>query len=502
MTNSPNARANRMTVPCPHRLRLLPLLAALALGGCATQEFVQKEVGQYDARVQGLEAWFKAVNQGLDNHARRILEAEGRIGAAEQSGTALAARLDATRNDLAGTHQRTERLAGDLAGANQRLDAAGAEAARAHQRLDGLDGRLDATRRRVEGTVAKLAMAEGRIGALEAGLGAQGRAMDAFRSASGADPTVPAAPAPVQAPPAPLGPAQPVAAEQPAPALAAPVPATPDGTAAQLAEMNRRMDQQNGALATTSERLAGLEARLAGLGGQDQALDAALAETRRQLAELQSELLRLRAQGEANAEALARVDRRVGGMQADLDSARQRVEAGEKVLAESGLRLTLVQELVNTQGERLARTEVEAGKLSGTAREALERALQAGKLAEGKLVFEATLTDEVTNFAFEDARLNEAARSQLIEFADRLKAENRGAFIEIQGHTDSVGPEEANLRLSRERATAVRDFLHREAGIPLHLLAVAAYGETRPVADNGTREGRAKNRRVVLVVLR
>lgn len=493
MTNFLTAHTDRSFSLRHSRPRLLPLAFALALGGCATQEFVQKEVGQYDARVQSLEAWFKAVNQGLDNHARRILEAETRIGAAEQSNTAFAARLDATRTDLAGTSQRTERLAGDLAGTNQRLDAAGAEAARAHQRLDGLDGRLDATRRRAEGTVANLAMAEGRIGALEAGLRAQGRAMDALGSAAGAEATVPVAATPIQAPPAPA--AQPVAAGQPTPVAPA-----PDNAAALVAEMNRRMDQQNGVLTATAERLAGLEGRLASPVPQDQA--PLLAEARKQLAELQSELFRLRAQGEANAEAIARIDQRVGGMQSDLDSARRRVEAGEKVLAESGLRLTMVQELVNTQGERLARTEVEAGKLSGTAREALERALQAGKLAEGKLVFEATLTDEVTNFAFQDARLNEAARGQLSEFADRLKAENRGAFIEIQGYTDSVGPEEVNLRLSRERATAVRDYLHREAGIPLHLLAVAAYGETRPVADNGTREGRAKNRRVVLVVLR
>jgi outer membrane protein OmpA-like peptidoglycan-associated protein len=162
----------------------------------------------------------------------------------------------------------------------------------------------------------------------------------------------------------------------------------------------------------------------------------------------------------------------------------------------------MVQELLNNQGERLARNEIEAGKVSATAREALERARQAGKLAEGKLVFETTLTNEVANFDFQEAQLNEAARNQLNEFAKRLKAENRGAFIEIQGYTDSSGPAEINLRLSRERAMAVRDYLHQEAGIPLHLLAVAAYGETRPIADNSSREGRGKNRRVVLVVLR
>jgi outer membrane protein OmpA-like peptidoglycan-associated protein len=52
-----------------------------------------------------------------------------------------------------------------------------------------------------------------------------------------------------------------------------------------------------------------------------------------------------------------------------------------------------------------------------------------------------------------------------------------------------------------ERAEAVRMYLNREHGIPLHRINVISYGEAEPIADNGSRDGRAQNRRVVLVVL-
>lgn len=68
---------------------------------------------------------------------------------------------------------------------------------------------------------------------------------------------------------------------------------------------------------------------------------------------------------------------------------------------------------------------------------------------------------------------------------------------ELGGHTDSQGPEAFNEDLSRRRALAVRDYLSSR-GINVTQLAVAGHGETQPVSDNTTVEGRAQNRRVVL----
>jgi outer membrane protein OmpA-like peptidoglycan-associated protein len=71
--------------------------------------------------------------------------------------------------------------------------------------------------------------------------------------------------------------------------------------------------------------------------------------------------------------------------------------------------------------------------------------------------------------------------------------------LEIQGHTDSVGAPAANLKLSQERAAAVKTYIVQSFGINSDRLTTAGFGDTKPVADNRTDEGKAQNRRVELV---
>lgn len=149
---------------------------------------------------------------------------------------------------------------------------------------------------------------------------------------------------------------------------------------------------------------------------------------------------------------------------------------------------------VDTQGEEIQ-------DLSQTAQDALDRAIAAGKLAEGKFLYETVLADDKVRFGFEQAALSDEARAELDRFAQELKEENENVYIEIQGHTDSSGPDEYNLMLAEERAESVRRYLSLEHDVPLHRMATISYGESAPVADNSTREGRAQNRRVSLVVL-
>jgi len=79
--------------------------------------------------------------------------------------------------------------------------------------------------------------------------------------------------------------------------------------------------------------------------------------------------------------------------------------------------------------------------------------------------------------------------------------ENRkAASIIVSGHTDAVGSQEANEVLSRNRASAVADYLLNRAGFDDRRVTLEAFGERRPVASNETAEGRAKNRRVELTV--
>jgi outer membrane protein OmpA-like peptidoglycan-associated protein len=87
-----------------------------------------------------------------------------------------------------------------------------------------------------------------------------------------------------------------------------------------------------------------------------------------------------------------------------------------------------------------------------------------------------------------------------MEFAQKLKTDNKNVYLEIQGHTDASGPPAVNRRLGEERAEAVRRFLNQQ-GVALNRMATISYGEDAPVAPNDTRAGRAQNRRVVVVVL-
>ena len=71
--------------------------------------------------------------------------------------------------------------------------------------------------------------------------------------------------------------------------------------------------------------------------------------------------------------------------------------------------------------------------------------------------------------------------------------------IDINGHTDNVGNDDANLKLSEQRAKAVYDYVVGK-GIPANRLRYKGYGESQPIADNNTATGRAKNRRTVFLI--
>ncbi|MEE8138810.1 MAG: OmpA family protein [Thermoanaerobaculia bacterium] len=180
-----------------------------------------------------------------------------------------------------------------------------------------------------------------------------------------------------------------------------------------------------------------------------------------------------------------------------------RAEVGsiEAQAAQTAERMTGVESQVEELQTRVGEHGEMIGELSQTAQEALERAIAAGKLAEGKFLYEALLSDDRVGFAFDDASLSEEARAALDEFAADLKQRNENIFVEIQGHTDAIGSEKYNLDLGEQRAEAVCLYLNAQHRLPVHRMSVISYGESAPVADNGTRQDRALNRRVALVVL-
>jgi outer membrane protein OmpA-like peptidoglycan-associated protein len=79
--------------------------------------------------------------------------------------------------------------------------------------------------------------------------------------------------------------------------------------------------------------------------------------------------------------------------------------------------------------------------------------------------------------------------------------ENPNIRVEIGGHTDGVGGEKANQKLSEKRALSAKKYIQDKFNIPDNRLIARGYGSTKPVADNKTQEGRSKNRRVEFKVI-
>jgi peptidoglycan-associated lipoprotein len=146
------------------------------------------------------------------------------------------------------------------------------------------------------------------------------------------------------------------------------------------------------------------------------------------------------------------------------------------------------------------RHEAHLTQLDQTTKDALDRATAAGKLAQGKFLYEMVLSDDSVKFPVDSSKLSPEAEQRLTDFADKLKNDNRNVYVEIQGHTDSRGKDMINQRLGEERAEAVRLFMNQH-GVPLNRMATISYGKADPVADNKTKTGRAQNRRVVLIVM-
>jgi outer membrane protein OmpA-like peptidoglycan-associated protein len=180
---------------------------------------------------------------------------------------------------------------------------------------------------------------------------------------------------------------------------------------------------------------------------------------------------------------LATVDQKVEGVETS-------VEENQKRIKEHDERLTTLGSLIKEQESELnqQRTEFDS-KLS-----------EVKKVAEGTLIFKEVLDNDEAKFGFDSWELSEDAKLALDKFVEMLIAQDKGVYLEIQGHTDSTGEEEWNLILGKRRAEAVMEYLHKKYNIPLHRMEVISYGSEAPVGDNSTREGRAQNRRVVILV--
>ena len=156
-------------------------------------------------------------------------------------------------------------------------------------------------------------------------------------------------------------------------------------------------------------------------------------------------------------------------------------------------------------------TATQAGTAASAANTAATPAGSAATAAAGKadavdkatkrLVYEVVLSEDEGNFKFAKTVLPDEAKAKLDQLVASIKADPKGAYFEIEGHTDNVGDPKTNDRIGLERAESVKRYLYEQHQIPLFKINVISYGEAKPIAPNKTRDGRAQNRRVVIKVL-
>src|SRR5262249_27452955 len=108
---------------------------------------------------------------------------------------------------------------------------------------------------------------------------------------------------------------------------------------------------------------------------------------------------------------------------------------------------------------------------------------------------------EVVQFETDKAVIRDESKPILNAVAGVMKDHPEIERVRVEGHTDNKGTNEHNLTLSRERARSVKEYLVAQ-GVDAKRLATEGFGETRPVADNTTDEGRYKNRRVDFVIMK
>jgi len=180
---------------------------------------------------------------------------------------------------------------------------------------------------------------------------------------------------------------------------------------------------------------------------------------------------------------VAALDKKVEDVESAIEENQKRIKEHDERLASLGSLVTQNQSELSTKASELD------SKIS-----------EVKKFAQGTLIYQEILNNDQVKFEFDKWELTEEAEAALDMFVETLIAMDRGLYLTIQGHTDSTGPEAWNLLLGKKRADAVMEYLFKKYHIPLHRMEVISFGSSEPVADNSTREGRAQNRRVVILV--
>ena len=197
---------------------------------------------------------------------------------------------------------------------------------------------------------------------------------------------------------------------------------------------------------------------------------------------------------------VGQVNEKVTTLGKSLEETQERVRVAETKIGE-----------VDTKAVQAGQAAQTADKNAMVAQQTGTQAMEVGKTAVAKaeaveastrkLIFETVLTDDQAKFKSGIAKLSDEAKAALDQMVAQVKSQKSAIWVEIEGHTDSVGEASFNEKLGLARAEAVKRYLYEQHQVPLHKMNAISFGEEKPVTDNKTRDNRTQNRRVVIKVL-
>ncbi|HEY3172393.1 MAG TPA: OmpA family protein [Thermoanaerobaculia bacterium] len=227
--------------------------------------------------------------------------------------------------------------------------------------------------------------------------------------------------------------------------------------------------------------------------------EAAAREREQARLDLEARLAAERSAAEREAAARTQAERErasaeLGKTRAELEASRKAAEDAQRSAEAERRRLEEQRKAEADRTAQIAQLQAEQQKTQEELRRTLSALASVREEARGLIV---TLPGSIY-FDVNKSDVKPAMRARIIEIA-RALAKVPGQRVLVEGHTDSDGPSEYNLQLSRLRAQSVRSALI-EGGVSPDRIEAQGYGETRPVATNGTAAGKAQNRRVELVL--
>ncbi|HYP67902.1 MAG TPA: OmpA family protein [Thiobacillaceae bacterium] len=231
---------------------------------------------------------------------------------------------------------------------------------------------------------------------------------------------------------------------------------TPDSEATAV---NRQLDDMKQAQANLGTAQQNLEARITKLEAASAAQTARLDQVGPTSTELKNQLAALQGQNTAQQAALSAFSGRVDKQEAAVAEAREAADDAVKIARDS-------------------------------------------RMVSGKVVDSLTLTEDMVLYNYEQPELTQKGRAAMDELIARARPQLPYIFIEIIGYSDDVSLGSQNRRIAQERAESVRRYLFEVGGIPLHRMSVISYGALKPVDTDNSLEGRSRNRRVTVQVLK